>query len=239
MMKVRDLIFKYGAGQGGGGSVSPLMNGLLSYWKLDETGGNRLDTVGTRHMVPSGGVGYQPGKLGNCVTFSGAEDTYLTTAADASLLAVNWAGGFTFAGWFYIPTAFTNTFSVLSRKYDVCYLAVNGLTSVSYRVYDAVSGNSTATVNPGLQVDTWNFAAGRYNPNTKKSELSVNGSAWAVGGVALGNGPKNTSDYLEIGRWGSAFGASWVDSVGLWGRYLSNDEVAELYNSGNGLEHPF
>jgi hypothetical protein len=237
-MDLKRLIFQMGAGQGGGTPASPLLTGLLSYWKLDEEGGNRLDTVGTRHMIPSGAVGYAPGKLGNCVTFSGAENTYLTTAADASLLAVNWAGGFTFAGWFYIPTAFTNIFSVLSRDYDVCSLAVTALTSVMFRVYDAVSGMSTATVNPGLQVDTWNFAAARYNPNTKKSELSVNGGAWAVGN-ALTNTPMNTSDYLDIGRWGSAFGASRVDSVGLWGRYLSNDEVAELYNSGNGLEHPF
>jgi hypothetical protein len=224
---------------GGGASASPLLTGLVSHWKLDELSGDRVDSRGGRNMSVVGTVGYQVGKLGNCATLSSG---YLITAEDDTLLAIDWAAGFTITGWGYIPTVYDNRNSILAKtdgSNQDWYLTIYANNTHQMRVADSSSGGSIATDTTNLSADTWYFFAGRYNPTTKKSEISLNGGAWGVAPEALVNEPGNLRKKLAINRYAINSGAAWKDSVSLWSRYLSDEEVLEIYNGGDGLEYPF
>src|SRR5690606_16512880 len=99
---------------------------------------------------------------------------------------------------------------------------------------DSIAINTTSSA-----VDTWFFVCGRYNPITKKAEIRVNNSAWAVANRALANGPVQTVVATQIGRYTNVGTVGLTDSVGISGRYLSDEEVDMLYNEGAGLEYPF
>ena len=225
----------------GGGKKSPLLKGLISYWKLDETNGTRSDSRSNRTMSIQGSVGYDVGIMGNCVTFVTGAANYLTTASDALLKNYNWSLGFTVAGWMYIPTAVDGRATLLS-KYSAgntdWYLWLESSTSFSFAIYDSVSGGVSKGSNEAISVDTWYFLTGRYNPTTKKAELLINAVSKGASD-ALPNVPKNSYSALAINRTGSTYGTCRIDGVGLWSRYLSDAEVSQLYNSGAGLEYPF
>jgi hypothetical protein len=221
-----------------------LTTGLTSYWKLEESAlNNRLDSVGSRALVPVNAVAQAAGgKFGNAAEFLSADSARLTQEADVSLTAIDWSLGFTVCGWLYIPTTYASRSTVLSKGdtggNNDWGLYTDNVSSPRMQVQDSVSGVSIAITAGALSVDTWYFFAGRYNPSTKKAEFSINGGSWSLGS-ALTNVPKNSYTRLHINRWGSSYGNSRVDEVGLWTRYLSDNEVLALYNGGTGIQHPF
>ena len=220
---------------------SPLMNGLISHWKLDELTGDRYDSRGGKTLLPVGVVQYNVGKMGNCASFNGDAGVYLSSASYTSLTDIDWSLGFTVAGWFYYPTAFNSYFHVLAKQYGGNAdwgLGLSAPNACRFYVNDSVSGQTLAVSPTTVVADTWYFLAGRYNPVTKKAEVSLNNAAFTVG-TALTNVPKNLRTHFEIGRYASSYGASRLDGVNLWTRYVTDAEITQIYNNGNGLEYPF
>lgn len=220
---------------------SPLMRGLLGYWKLDEYAGTRYDShVRGYNLAITGSVNYNIGKMGNCAQFVTGAENKLGTAAHASLQEVNWANGFTVAGWIYIPTAWAAGSAIITKAGSVndWSLYFSALNDARFTIYDSTTGDSIGRITTMQSVDEWYFMAGRYNPITKKAELQLNDSAWAVGS-ALSNSPRNVCNVLDINKIGASIGTCLLDSISLWARYLTNEEVSSIYNSGNGLEYPF
>lgn len=223
------------AGLGGGfGAPSPLLTGLIHHWKLDETSGNRVATVGGLDMAVYNTVGYDVGILGNCATFAGASNALRNVGGRISLAVT----GATVAGW--IKLANTDRAAILSSNnmtFD-WQLVHYGSGSWRFYVFDSVSGNSVAIDTTASSLDAWHFVCGRYNASTKKAEISVDGSAWALGS-ALSNEPIAASGDPYINRSGGSYGTCAIDSVSVWSRYLSDAEVVSLRNGGAGLEYPF
>jgi hypothetical protein len=245
MPKVRDLIFKYGAGQGGGGTPqSSLLTGLVAYWKLDEASGNRLDSVGTRHMIPQGVVGSAAGKIGNGAVFVNNPEVLLKTNPDDSLNAIDfWTQGMTVAGWFYKPAPYDSRTAILGKGYNSFdwALYIENATTLRARMIESVV-NQTRSIDVTLEAgitDAWHFAIMRLNPTTKRLELRLDDGPWGVSAIALANPPTVDYNYMQIGRQGSTAGGGTVDEVGLWRRYLSDEEVDALRNGGSGSTHPF
>ncbi len=217
----------------GGDSASPLLTDLLSYWKMDETTGNRVDSHGSNDLSVVGTVGYAVGKLGNAVTCTGSEN-YLTKAAGINISPT----GFTVWGWIRLAVD-TRTFLIAGQNGSNIrwYLGYYGSNAWRFYVYDSsLAADSIGIVTQAPTLNAWYFLCGRYNPTTKKAELRLNASAWALG-AALGTGPTTDSNNLKIA--GNSSSNCNIDSVGIANRYYSDAEVDELYNSGNGLEYPF
>ena len=51
-------------------SSSSLLTNLVAYWKLEETTGTRMDSVGASHLSPVNAPGSGAGKLGNAAYFN-------------------------------------------------------------------------------------------------------------------------------------------------------------------------
>lgn len=218
---------------------SPLLIDLISYWKMDETTGNRLDSVGTRHFVPQNTIGYTTGKIGNCVTANGAGNFLIAT--DAGLTSLNWAGGFSVVGWLYVPSAYSGRNTILAEGNAASYewaLYTNAQNALRFLVNDSSSGSSLAASVTNITLDAWHFMAGRYNPSTKKAEFRLDSEAWALGS-AITNSPKSTIGSLTTATLGGLFGNAYYDEVGLWMAYLSDEYVDALFNGGTGTSYPF
>ena len=73
------------------------MIGLVSYWKMDETSGSRVDSVGANTLTDNNTVPSQVGVISNASQYVAANSEYLSKAS------FNWAtsigNSFTIAGW--------------------------------------------------------------------------------------------------------------------------------------------
>jgi len=57
--------------------------------------------------------------------------------------------------------------------------------------------------------------------------------------VPLNGGMLSSSSLLRLGyAWGEPINGT-IDEFGVWNRVLTEDEIAQLYNDGNGLQYPF
>mgnify|MGYP001348715678 CR=1 FL=1 len=219
---------------------SPILNGLISYWKLDEETGTRFDSHGSNHMTPQGNATYAPGIMGNALD-PGEPATGYTTGAPILIPET----GFTVWAWKKLSDISARAGIVQGIREGTgstsWYLVHYQQNSWRFGVGDSSGGGvfSFAINTTSSAVDTWFFVCGRYNPATKKAEIRVNNSAWAVASDALANGPLQTVFATQIGRYAAGSTVGLTDSVGISGRYLSDEEVDMLYNEGAGLEYPF
>lgn len=217
-------------------SLSSLLSGLASYWKLDETSGNRVDSVGSRTMVPQSTTSYGTGKIGNALDL--VATGYLL--CNDNTLNVDATNGFTICGWIYLHATGANSciFRLGAGGTDMAVLTASSDNKAQMYVVDSATGVSSVKGSDTLTTDTWYFLCGRYNPSTKKAEVSLNAGAFALG-AALTNGPKQGATSSLIGRWPANNANGLIDEVGVWTRYLSDTEVSALYNGGTGTTYPF
>lgn len=221
------------------GERSPILNGLISYWKLDEETGTRFDSHGSNHMTPQGNATYAPGIMGNALD-PGEPATGYTTGAPIPIPET----GFTVWAWKKLSDISAGAGIVQAIRDGTSatswYLVHYQQNTWRFAVRDSNGVDASLAINTtSSAVDTWFFVCGRYNPVTKKAEIRVNNSAWAVADNALPNGPLQTVFATQIGRYTIGSTVGLTDSVGISGRYLSDEEVDMLYNEGAGLEYPF
>ena len=221
-------------GGSSGATTNPLLAGLASFWSMNETSGNRADSIGTRHLEVTGTVGSAVGLIGNCVTMSGTGNCLIYV--NAELLSINWAAGFTVAGWMYVPDSWSGRNTILAKEDNTVSdwgLYNNSQTQHRMVITDSVSGSSTAESTTSMTVNAWHFMASRYNPSTKKAEIRLDAEGWKLG-AALSNGPANIKTGLRVGNYISLYGKANYDLVYLYTEYKSDAFVDLLYNGGAG-----
>lgn len=231
-------MFFLGKGFSSFGSSSSLLDGLISYWKLDEASGTAVDSTGTNDLTAVNNPVATTGKIGNARQFVSASNQYLEVADNPSLnlQTITWAGWVnlttlalaTIAGkaavglyeWFLRYYSSTGRFQLLAAPNNV-------------NLYTASADNFGA---PSAGV--WYFIVCHVNSAGLVSISINNGAAntTAMGGPMVSNTAKfrlgSRSD--DVGKMNGV-----VDEAGLWNRELTAAEITSLYNSGNGLTHPF
>lgn len=205
-------------------SISGLLFGLVSYWKMNETSGNRADSVGVNHLVPSGTLNATTGKIGNAANFTevGGVDASTVTAAFAS----GASAPFTLAFWINN----SDVGAIFGTSNTVLFLAADGPGIVAY--YNAFAGNLQTTLSMG----SWHFVVLRYNGTTLSLQIDANTPL--TGAVAL-----TSATGLDIRFGGNYVGSQRVDAAideaGWWNYALPDDFVDMLYNGGAAATYPF
>lgn len=225
-------------GRAGRATPGGLWTSLTDYWRFDEASGTRVPLVGTHNLAENGGsigsvAGDAPFTGRNVANYAGTSTIWL----DASITdAVPWSwiiwlkdsdpvSERTALGWLS-QVARTGFLLTVSDAFDAFFGWMNstgGLQSISF-----------TTPNP-----TWtNWNMVYVSMSSSQAAVSVNGAV-AVTGAAVGNNSYRPINYMTVGRANSDAGTSafsgQVGTVARWSRILSNAEVAQLYNSGNGL----
>jgi len=210
--------------------------GPLAYWRLDEQSGVRADATGNGYdLSDNNGVGFAAGKIGTAAVFD--TTNYLSNPALGPVIDPT---AMTIAGWIN-PTDVSTQRGVMGTfNSDGWCIQVGGSIGANAGIFIggfAVEGGytSNAAAAAAVPVNTWTFFAVRINgdvtldifTNDAKETLSYptlapSTGALGVGCYGLGGGPMDGS----------------LDEIGVWNRPLSDEEIAQLYNGGDGVTLP-
>lgn len=205
-----------------------LNNGLVSYWKFDESSGNASDSYGVNDLTNINSVTYSTGKINNAAYLTRASSMKLTNASQTGL--PTGAGARTINMWVYISatgTQYGAFFYGTASVQDMMAIYIDSANNLLQ-----VNGH-TADYNPAFtwSANTWYMVTAVYTG----TEIHA-----YVNGTELGTGLAQTwttasGTVVDIGQAeGSYFGGR-IDEVGAWSRALSGSEITSLYNGGSGL----
>lgn len=201
-----------------------LADGLLAYWKLDEESGPRTDSTGNGNdLSDNNGVGYDAGKIDNAASFGGSN--YLQAATP--ILGIN--DDFTIAAW--VKPNSTGSYLIAAASYPD-YISF-GISDAGL-VHLTAGGGSDISGDP-VPIDDWSMIVARRLGES--ISVSVNAGAATFG--MLGSTSQPAAFTVSSNSGWEAFFQGLIDEVGVWNRALSDSEITQLYNNGNGLGYPF
>lgn len=196
-----------------------LRNGLQAFYKLDDT----TDASGNGNDLTNNGATFSSGKIGNCAHTNG---TYLSRSP--------WNIGQTFSISYWVNFASLNNYeySIIQYQGMCIYTKSDGALEFG----DAASW---AAVTPGniIQANTWHHCV--LVSNNGYGTLYVDGVSQVSNNsnqLDLNNSGDRPFGIGTDGQSGGNSVAKQIDAVGIWNRALTESEIAELYNSGSGLE---
>jgi hypothetical protein len=211
-----------------------LRTGLVSWWKLDEVSGTRLDFVAGNDLTDNNTVTRVNGKIGRgkAGQFTTANSEYLSRASNPELTTGDI--DFTISCWVYLDSkgssrVFAGKDAVANNRewylrYDVNTDRLHFHTADSSGDINADSLGSPATF-------TWYLVVAWRDVATGTIHIQVNNGL--VDSQSYGtSGMVPTTAAFEIGRQGnnSNFMDGRIDDVGFWKRILTAQERADLYN---------
>lgn len=209
------------------GSVSSLLTGIDSYWKLDEASGNAIDSVAANVGTVFGTmVQNTAGKINTCYEFTSG-DAYINIGALLS------SSVFSISVWVFRPAlgVFFQIFAGADSGTDYLAFVIN----TDNRIYLTKAGygglyQSTGTV----PATTWTHLVVTYD--------AAGLAQFYIDGVLDDSGTDLQSltwGTNLVGRDGGAFLDGKLDEIGIWNRVITPTEVTTLYNGGTGLSYPF
>jgi hypothetical protein len=216
-----------------------LTDDLVGYWKLQEnTGETRSDSFADNDLTDANAnvVGVSDGFIGQAAEFTEV-DEYLIHADNAELST----GG---------DTSFSLSLWVRMNEIDGTQVFVSKFDDVSTGEYAVYAENgqfrfSTYTGGIGHYVDALTAEVGEWY-----HLVAVHNAELGTNMLAVNVSPTNTisevpqhqdsaGDFI-IGAFGPArqyVAKSEIDEVGFWKRVLTNQDINELYNDGQGLTY--
>lgn len=207
-------------------SASTLLDGLVSWWSLDEVSGTRVDSHGSNDLTDVNTVGSATGQQSNAADFVSANSERLEAGA-----AVVPSPPFTLAFWMKADDAGVTQFifqqvdsggDAASRP-DV-FLQSN---QIKCRVAGVTFGTRSYTVGVWhsviLTVDASNVAS--LYVDDQAAETSTHS---VLGGTDFYIGSRGTGNYFN----------GLVDEFAVAGRVWTADERAEYRNGGSGIGYP-
>lgn len=238
-----------------------LIDGLISYWKLDETTGSvATDETGNASLnLINNPTWFSPGKIGNGIDFGTSSTKHLEkTGVNSSNKNTH-----SLSAWIYLENdeadikyimgmnsgafainagaAEVKIFLDNTNKLVAMYHVKNGGTHNTPDVMQRTSGAS-------ISLNTWVHVAGVINNGD--IQLYINGVNDTVnpvqnggltatiqiagGRITVGNARLYNGSYITT-RW---FRGK-MDGAGLWDRALRQKDITSLYNSGSGNQYPF
>ncbi|MDO8429063.1 MAG: DUF2341 domain-containing protein [Candidatus Daviesbacteria bacterium] len=213
-----------------------LSNGLVGYWKQDETSGDAADSSGNgATLTNNASTTFTTGKFSNGGTFNGTSQ-YFSSSSTWDDPKVT----FTWATWFK-PTADLSSSMTPSYQSLVAeYASASNYNSLIYSKGDGslrfditasgsfftpISYVSTYTAN------TWyHVSVTRDNSSWK---MYINGSQVASATDSRASTAGNRTTYLGQDGLGSYYGGA-LDEARVYNRTLSAGEVSQLYNFAPG-----
>lgn len=221
-----DLDDKFGAGQ----YNEELWNGLVSFWRFDESGStqDRSDIQGSNNLIYNqGSINSTGGINGNALDCSSIDGTNRFTLNSSIGLNYGNNGNFSISFWIYL-----NTFNAGDYIADF---------STGYNI--TLSGSSDITLNVNGNTVSGNVNTGAWTHVTYTVDR-VNGSSTYINGAQQNFTTHNSTGVSYIDSTfavcsSTGFAANpdgQIDSFGIWNRTLSSSEISDLYRGFNNLD---
>ncbi|MFC1806347.1 LamG domain-containing protein [Planctomycetota bacterium] len=227
-----------------------IQNNLLSNWRLDQVFGTSTLDVTDDHRDGTlvGNAALATGKLDNAMDFDGADD--YVDFGDVDI--VDGLAAFTVAMWFNRDVNDTGGANDTNHGINNVLIAQSsnsandnfelGTESDQVEIYlDANTPDKTVrvTIPGGISDDEWHHVVVTYDKNDGGLKLFFNNGFVTSWPEFVGNVDGSAASALTLGlarpdnqKWGDFDGL--IDEVGVWSRALTADEIAYLYNGGDG-----
>lgn len=227
---------------------TPLSNGLVGYWKMDEATGagstladsSQNNNTGTAVLWGGGNTStdsaHVQGKFANGFSFDGGDD--YVNRPDTSSLSIT--GSFTAGAWVN-PSGFSSQRAIIAkdasgsnRSFYIAILATGAVRAlVSSDGSTITFRDSIATLSSG----SWQHVMMVYNSTTATLDIYINGQL--SNGALTGTVPSSIFDGnadINIGEDAnlSQFFLGTMDEARIYNRALSPVEVRQLYNFAPG-----
>jgi len=219
-----------------------IKEGLVAWYDLEEASGTRSDAhTNGLDLTENGTIGSTTGQVGDAAdkASAGTDSLY---HADDSLLDIT--GDLTLAGWVKYD-AKTRIFPIIGKSNGTgnqrSYLLYKQTDSNKMRFLvsdDGTSaGNTIIESSSTFGTGAWYFVVGVLSAGGTM-ELFVNNSS--EGTATAPSAIYSSTSRLEL--WNINGGTATtesgnLDSVAIWNRALSTDEITTLYNSGSGVAY--
>lgn len=214
-----------------------LIDGLVSYWTMDETSGVRYDVHGSDHFTDNNTVGYTAdGVIGNTATFVEASSEYLSTDFDTT----RFSNGLTISLWARLDVTATKQWIMTQRTItdtnDYSVFVNMFYADGKYEFRSGTDSGMCYVINDlPVAIGQWVHIVAVRSEIDDTARLIVNGVAASITctyEIAM------TDDQLVLGSDGTTGQMTAdLDEVAIWNRALSDSEVSILYNSGYGLPY--
>jgi|GEM_PF-3201311 len=238
-----------------------LTNSLLSFWNFNGTNSNKyVPNAGSlTNALQTGNDGRGPvnpgsvvkGKFGNSIGFgtNGNQGLYIPSGEFPILTT------FTMTAWVKLNyTTASQNYSIIADSWDGSYPW--GTQPGWNFFFGTYNGNLTGIVGLGgtywpnntIVTDTqvslldkqWHFCVFQCSDNNF-IRVKVDNGPWfslSISGSLAGAAPKPFQVGQNIAQ--SLYNSNCsIDMLGVWNRVLTDTEISNLYNEGNGLEYPF
>lgn len=214
---------------------SPLWDGLVALWELDEATGTRYDRVGNNHLTANGSPGNAAGPYGDArgASLNGTTQ-YFSIAHNAALAVGNVAR--TWAARVYFTSSTDHT---IMDKYSggngwVWSMAAFWSNKISFDVYSSSVARGTVQSAAAPALNTWHVVFAWLDPGAARIGIQVNAEKPVTGAVSAA--PADSGAALGIGARASTPGlyhAGRIQGAAVWGRVLSAEErriYREMFN---------
>lgn len=216
-----------------------LIQGLVSWWTLNEAAGQALDAHGVNHLTEVGGpIASAPGKVGNARDLELSNGQYFSRPDNADLSVGD--VDFTFCCW--VKAESLATYNTIINKWGVSgtfeYKIYRDQSTTAFHFILSADGvgytNWQGNVAP--VVGTWYFIAAWHDSVANTINIQIDNAA--VISAAYVTGVFNGPSVFQIGQGDP--GQNWdglIDEVGFWKRVLTPAERTFLYNGGAGRSY--
>lgn len=227
--------------EGTAGAGHNLMNGLANYWKMDETGGDAIDSHGNDDIPGVNTPLGAPGKLGNARTFVRNDAQSFSRVAGDSLSMGDI--DFTFSLWVnlnQVNCGILSKWTGFGTTQSEFHLENPSGGNLQWGVVGPTGGTTANTVNGMATLGAWHHAVVWHDSVNNEIGAMIDG-----GNIGTVPHPDGCNFFpTAMFTFGDVSGMFFkhdgmLDEVGLWRRMLTPGERLELWNSGNGLAYPF
>ena len=217
-------------------TCTPASSGLISWWPGE---GNANDIVGGNNGVPTGGITYTNGKVGQAFVFNGST-SYIPVPASPSLDIGATGSGISIECWVNPVSAAGNGPIVEwdSPSTDGLQFWIQPPLWLYANLPDTSGhGNLIYTAHGTVATGVWQHVALTYDKASGMAVIYLNGNIVATNN--LGSFTPQTTYPMNIGRrTGQPIGLNdtfngLIDELGLYNRALSSAEITAIYNAGS------
>jgi len=214
--------------------------GLVSYYRLDGTTGDVIDELGLYNGTNNGATRNIAGKINKSFDFEldDADDVDLGHATNLEM-----TGDMSVSGWFKAESMTSIGHPLISNHRYSNFgwaLGVYDKKPTFFGYAEPGINTMNAIGEADLNTLTWYHLVGRINAS--HISVWVNGvenASVATGGNYFDSSTDKTyiGDTTVHGGWDNFDGL--IDEIGVWNRSITDAEISDLYNSGDGMTYEY
>lgn len=217
---------------------APPPSEMVSWWTFDDiSGGTAIDHIGVNDGSLNGQPLDAPGKVGNAISFSAA-DQHVAVAHDQSL-EFGSNRGLTIDCWVRLDPP-SQGICVLVEKWDaasrVGFRLIHRSRRLIFAYNDGTSSQFGFIADFELPLSHWTFVAVTVDPSQNSGQVYLDGAPLQNGGFLPNSiAPAGISNAADLLIGGNKIGENLsgrIDELEIFERALSHTELLEIYNAG-------